>query len=75
MSPNPHSTPSKEFKNLAVLRLAHWMREYDRCNPDVESGWWWNHFIGQAITELGLTKDEVDYVDLVNSDPEVRKTS
>lgn len=66
-------TASKEFKHLAVLRLAQWMRAYDRCNPDVGPGWWWNHFIGQALAELGLTKEDVDYVELVNSDPEQRK--
>jgi hypothetical protein len=51
-----------------VRQLANALQKYEDANPEVGMpAMWWMH-VNRAIEQLGLTKEDVDYVSLVGKD-------
>jgi hypothetical protein len=62
----PIQWPRRTVDNhTAVLALARALKAYDDCNPDVGMGWFWSHFVDEAMKQLDLTKDDVNYDELI----------
>lgn len=47
--------------NLAVIKLAIALKDYDDCNPDVGMGHGKSYFVDQALSQLGLTSTDINY--------------
>jgi hypothetical protein len=59
---------SQVDNNLAVLILAKRLKELDDANPDVGfPPMWWMH-VDDALAQLQLTKEDVDYEKLCNGE-------
>ena len=48
-------------KDNAVYLLASSYRRYDNCNPDVGMGWMDDHYVDQALKDLGIAKKDISY--------------